>query len=71
MGDGVRVSLRPSHLVRPSFTKVSGARINTRVEEALVPEDSVRQEAHHVCSEWLQLQRLKRHVEGNLELTCP
>jgi hypothetical protein len=67
----MRVSLGPSHLVRPSFTRASSTKINTRVAEALVLEDSVRWEAHRVCSELLQSQRLKRRAEGDLELMCP
>jgi hypothetical protein len=47
----VRVFPGPSRLIHPSYTRVSNEKINTQVEEALVPEDSARQEAHYVCSE--------------------
>jgi hypothetical protein len=46
----MRVSQGPSCLIRFSFTRLGGAEINTQVPEALVPEDSVRQEARHACS---------------------
>jgi hypothetical protein len=49
----VRVSSGLSHLVRPSFTRASNARINTQVADALFPGDLVRWEAHHACSKWL------------------
>jgi hypothetical protein len=49
----VKVSLGPCCLIRPSFTGVSNAKINTRVADDLVPEDSVRREARRVCSERL------------------
>jgi hypothetical protein len=66
----VKVSLGPCCLIRPSFTGVSNAKINTRVADDLVPEDSVRREARRVCSERLQSQRMKRRTEGDMELAC-
>jgi hypothetical protein len=66
----MRMSLGPSCLVCPFFSIPSGAETNTQVQEALVPGDSVRQEARRAYSEQLWLQRLKRQLEGDLELTC-
>jgi hypothetical protein len=60
----------PRSLIQPSFSRPGEAETNTQVQEALVPDDSVRQEACHACSEWLRLQRLKRRVEGEQELMC-
>jgi hypothetical protein len=67
----VRLSPGPSHLVHPFITRVSSTKINTRVADARVPEDSARREARRVCSKQLQLQRLKRQAKGDLELACP
>jgi hypothetical protein len=67
----VRLSMGPRHLIHPSFTRESIAKINTPVADALISEDSVRREASRVCSERLQSQRVKRWMEGDLELTCP
>jgi hypothetical protein len=66
----MRVSLGPSCIVRPSFTRPGGTKSDTRVAEALVPKNSARREAHHTCTERLLLQRLKRWAEDVLELTC-
>jgi hypothetical protein len=49
----VRVSPGPGYLVHPSFTRLGGVEINTRVPEALVPVDSARREACRACSERL------------------
>jgi hypothetical protein len=51
----VMVSPWPSCLICPSCMKPDGTKISTHVREALTPEDSMRQEAHHACSEQLQL----------------
>jgi hypothetical protein len=61
---------RASCLNLPSFSRLGGIDTNTQVQEALVPRDSVRQEARRACSERLWLQKLKRWVEGDLELMC-
>jgi hypothetical protein len=58
----VRMSSRPSCLVGPSFYRSGSTETNTWVQEAPVPRDLVSQEARRACSEWLQLQRLKRRV---------
>jgi hypothetical protein len=60
----------PSCVIRPSFSRSREAETNSQAQEALVPGDSGRQEAHHACSERLRLQWLKRWVEGELVLMC-
>jgi hypothetical protein len=41
----VGMSLGPSCLIRPSFSRLGGAEANAEVQETLPPGDSVRQEA--------------------------
>jgi hypothetical protein len=67
----MRVSSGPSHLIHPSFTRASSAKINSWVVDALFLKDWARREAHRVGSKWLQSQRLKRWVEEDLDLACP
>jgi hypothetical protein len=66
----MRVFPGPSCLVRLSFTKLGGTKINAQIRETLTPEDSVRQVARHAYSKRLRSQRLKRLVEGDPELAC-
>jgi hypothetical protein len=66
----VGTSSRSSYLIRPSISRLVSTEAHARVQEAPIPGDSVGQEAHRACSERLQLQRLKRWVEDNLELMC-
>jgi hypothetical protein len=66
----MRMSPGPSCLTCPSFSRLGSTETNTQVQEALVPGDLARQEARRACSERLQLQRLKRRVEGELEIIC-
>jgi hypothetical protein len=67
----VNVSPGPSCLIRPSFTRPGGTKINTWVQEALVPKDLARRETHHACTKRLWWQRLKWLVEVDPELVCP
>jgi hypothetical protein len=60
----------PSCLICPSFSRLGGIEAHARAQETLIPKDPVRQESCHACIEWLQLQRLKRWVEDDLELKC-
>jgi hypothetical protein len=60
----------PSCLIRPSFSRSGGTEAHARAQQALIPSDSMGQEACYICNEWLQLQRLKRQVENDLELMC-
>jgi hypothetical protein len=66
----MRVFPGPSCLIRLSFTKLGGMKINAQVRETLTPEDSVRQVARRANSKRLRSQRLKRLVEGDPELAC-
>jgi hypothetical protein len=47
------MSLGPSCPIRPFFTKLGGTNNNTEVQGASIPEDLLRREARHVCSQWL------------------
>jgi hypothetical protein len=60
----------PSCLGCLSFSRLGSTEANARVQDTLAPRDSAWQEARHACSELLRLQRLKRWVEGDLELMC-
>jgi hypothetical protein len=67
----MQMSRGPSCPINPIPTESSGTEINTQVQHTLAPEDVVRREAHHVCSEWLQSRSQRIQVEGDSELMCP
>jgi hypothetical protein len=60
----------PAWPARPSFPRLVGAETNAQAQETLAPGDPLGQEARRACRELLQLQRLKRQVEGELESPC-
>jgi hypothetical protein len=60
----------PGYPAQPSFPRLGGAETDTQVEETLAPGDPLGQEARRACHELLQLQRLERRVEGELEFPC-
>jgi hypothetical protein len=66
----VKVPLALNILLCPFSSRPGGAEVNSRVPGASALEDLAGLEAYRACSEGLRLQRLKRRVEGELELIC-